>query len=514
MRVALALVAALQVSASACDQKPVATQEPVVVEHPRATPRPPATPESTATPQPLAFPVPTSTPSPTATQIPVPTATATPTNTSVIPSPTATQIPAPTATATPTNTPVPTASVEPDTPSVPVREASPVVQEHELAIVVRGNTVFALDLYRTLAEVEGNFFYSPSSISMALAMTYAGARGETERQMAETLQYHLPQDRLHASFNVLDLSLRAQGARSDGAELRVVNAVWAQDGRAFLESYLDTVTRHYSGGIRRVDFRGMPEGARNSINEWVAAETEDRIKDLIAANAITPSTRLVLANAIYFNAGWQQPFAERATTRQAFSNLDGGESLVPLMRQIARFGYVRGDGFQAVELSYDGGELFMTVLLPDEGRFREFERALDAALLSRVRQDIENRLVRLAMPRFDLGASLNLANTLKEMGMVNAFDDQQAEFQGIDGLSCLAGDDGCLLISHVVHKAFISVDESGIEAAAATAVAVGITRAVAPAEEPIELTIDRPFVFLIQDRATHSVLFIGRIAEL
>ena len=200
--------------------------------------------------------------------------------------------------------------------------------------------------------------------------------------------------------------------------------------------------------------------------------------------------------------------------RHAFFNLDGGESLVPMMRQAARFGYVRGDGFQAVELPYDGGELFMTVLLPDEGRFHEFERALDAALLSRVRQDIENRQVRLAMPRFDLGASLNLADTLKAMGMTNAFDDRKAEFQGMDGLSCLEGDDDCLLISHVVHKAFISVDEAGTEAAAATAVAVGITRAVAADEEPIELTIDRPFVFLVQDRATHSVLFIGRVTEL
>ena len=409
---------------------------------------------------------------------------------------------------------MPTASVELETPSVPVRETSPVVQGHELAAVVDGNTAFALDLYRTLAEAGGNFFYSPSSMSMALAMTYAGARGETERQMAETLQYRLPQDRLHASFNVLDLSLRAQGTHSDRVELRIANAVWAQDGRAFLESYLDTVTRNYSGGIRRVDFRGMPEGARRSINEWVSAETGDRIKDLISSDAITPSTRLVLANAIYFNAGWQRPFAEDATTQDSFFNLDGGEILVPMMRQDARLGYVRGDGFHAVELPYDGGELFMTVLLPDEGRFHEFERVLDAALLSRVRQDIENRQLRLAMPRFDLEASLDLADTLEEMGMTNAFDERKAEFQEIDGLSCLEGDDDCLLISHVVQKAFISVDEAGTEAAAATAVAVGITRAVAPDEEPIELTIDRPFVFLVQDRATHSVLFIGRVTEL
>ena len=305
LRVAFALLATLQVSGSACDQKPVATQESVVAEQSRATSMPTADcsiHSDSAThwrlrsrlllrrlpqrrlrfprPLPLLLPLPLRLPRRRLRTLPCQQH-----------------------------------RWSLDTPSVPVREASPVVQEHELAVVVRGNTAFALDLYRTLAEVEGNFFYSPSSISMALAMTYAGARGETERQMAETLQYHLPQDRLHASFNVLDLSLRDQGERSDGAELRVVNAVWAQDGRAFLESYLDTVTRNYSRGHTAGGLFGDAGGCQETaINAWVAAETGDRIKDLISPDAITPSTRLVLANAIYFNAGWQQPFAKIATT--------------------------------------------------------------------------------------------------------------------------------------------------------------------------------------------------------
>ena len=183
-----------------------------------------------------------------------------------------------------------------------------------------------------------------------------------------------------------------------------------------------------------------------------------------------------------------------------------------MMRQTEYFGYARGGGYQAVDLPYKGGAMSVTILLPDEDRFGEFEASLDSDWLDEILQRLENRRVRLAMPRFELDASLDLAGTLEAMGMSNAFDDKRAEFQGMDGLSCLAGDDECLLISDVVHKAFVSVDEAGTEAAAATAVIIGITRAVQ--EEPIELTIDRPFIFLIRDRETGTVLFLGRIVKL
>ena len=206
------------------------------------------------------------------------------------------------------------------------------------------------------------------------------------------------------------------------------------------------------------------------------------------------------------------PSTRGATSRAPFYALDGGESRVEMMRQTANFGYARGGGYQAVELPYKGGDMSMVILLPDEGRFDEFENSLDSDALGAILQDLETRRVRLAMPRFELEATLDLVGTLEDMDMPNAFDDMKAEFQGMDGLSCLAGHDECLLISEVVHKAFVSVDEAGTEAAAATAVVVGMVKSVP--EEPIELTIDRPFIFLIRDRDTGTVLFMGRLVKL
>ena len=201
------------------------------------------------------------------------------------------------------------------------------------------------------------------------------------------------------------------------------------------------------------------------------------------------------------------------STRGPFYGLDGSESRVDMMRQTTNFSYAQGDSYQAVELPYKGGDMSMVILLPGEGRFAEFEDSLDSAALGPILQELQRRRVRLSMPRFELEAALGLADTLEGMGMPNTFDDRKAEFQGMDGLSCLAGDDECLLISDVVHKTFISVDEAGTEAAAATAVVVGIPKSVI-SEEPVELTIDRPFTFLIRDQETGTVLFLGRVVTL
>ena len=411
--------------------------------------------------------------------------------------------------ATPEPTPFPAV-----TPSVQERDKAPAVVAGDVKKVVAGNTAFALDLYAVLSEEDGNLFYSPYSISLALALAYGGARGATETQMAETLRFDFPQDRLHTAFNALDLELAppSQEKEGGGFELSIANSVWGQEGHGFLQDYLDTLSLNYGGKLRDVDFRGQPQDARIRINDWVSEETGGRIEDLIAPDAIDRFTRLVLANAVYFKAEWHSPFDERATSRAPFYALDGGENRVEMMRQTESFGYARGGGYQAVELPYKGGEMSMVILLPDSGRFAEFESVLESAWLNGVVEDLESRRVRLAMPTFELEASLDLADTLEAMGMPNAFDENKAEFQGMDGLSCLAGDDECLLISDVVHRAFVSVDEVGTEAAAATAVIVGITKSVP--EEPIELTIDRPFIFLIRDRETGTVLFLGRVVKL
>ena len=402
--------------------------------------------------------------------------------------------------------------------SLKTRTLSPGATGPELAELARGNTAFAFDLYRALAQREGNLFYSPHSISLALALTYAGARGETERQMAETLRFSLPQDRLHPAFNALDLALASRGSEAtdgdgDGFRLSIANAVWGQEEHAFSTAFLDILAEQYGGDVQRTDFRSAPEESRVRINDWVASETEGRIASLVPPGAIDALTRLVLANAIYFNATWQLPFDKRATAPLPFYPLRGGEVEASMMRQEGSFGYMRGAGYQAVELLYQGGQISMTILLPDEGRFREIEGLLDASLTDAILENLETRRVLLTMPKFGVEATFNLAGTLSEMGMPDAFDERAADFSGMDGRSCRTGGDQCLLISDVVHQAFVEVDEAGTEAAAATAVIVGVRRAVDPGEL-VTLTVDRPFIFLVRDRATGALLFVGRVSEL
>lgn len=388
------------------------------------------------------------------------------------------------------------------------RVTRPDVPAQDLTELVQGDNGFAFDLYRALREKENrNIFYSPFSISIALAMTWAGARGETERQMAETLHFTLPQDRLHPAFNALDLELaqRGQGARSKdgkGFRLHIINALWGQQGFQFLPEFLDTLARHYGAGLRLLDFAGNPEAARKVINDWVSDQTEGRIRDLIPPGAVDPLTRLVLSNAIYFNAAWAEPFEKNLTTDGPFYLLDGRQVMVPMMRQTAQLGYAEGEGFQVVELPYEGQELAMVIFLPDAGRFEEFENSLDAERVEETWGRLAYGQVTLTMPRFRIESDFGLADTLAAMGMPAAFRPDQADFSGMDGSRDL-------YIRRILHKAFISVDESGTEAAAATAVVIGLT-ALAPRAE---ITVDRPFIFLIRDLRTNTILFVGRVVH-
>ena len=388
------------------------------------------------------------------------------------------------------------------------REALPAVSDADLADLATGNSAFAFDLYQALRGGEGNLFYSPYSISLALAMTYAGARGETERQMAETMQFFLPPDRLHPAFNGLDqaLAMRGQGAagkeEGKGFKLHIANAIWGQQGYPFQQAFLDTLARNYGAGLRLLDFVQAAEEARVTINDWIAEQTEDRIKDLIPAGAIDSMTRLVLTNAIYFNAAWQFPFDEARTEERPFYRLDGSQVSTPMMRASESFGYAAGEGFQAVDLLYDGGELSMVVLLPAEGTFEPFDAALDAEQMSDILRQLSRQQVALSMPKFEFESEFSLSTTLQEMGMVDAFRGS-ADFSGMTGTREL-------YISDVIHKAFVAVDESGTEAAAATAVIMRLSAAPA---EPVHVTVDRPFIFLIRDIETGTILFVGRVMD-
>ena len=393
--------------------------------------------------------------------------------------------------------------------------AVPSAGDADLAGLVDGNSAFAFDLYQALRGQDGNLFYSPHSISLALAMTYAGAGGQTERQMADTLGFSLPRDRLHPAFNDLDLQLASRGEGvqdedGEGFRLNIVNAVWGQQGHSFRKPFLDVLAESYGAGVRQANFREMPEASRLAINDWVAENTADRIRDLIPPDVITPLTRMVLTNAIHFNASWLFPFDESDTRQRPFHLLDGGSVDVPMMRTEEEFGYASGDGYQAVDLPYVGDELSMTVIVPARGRFTEFEDALDAALVDRILTGLEFRSVTLDLPTFEFESQFRLGETLKSMGMSDAFDSAASDFSGMDGRSCLAGDPECLYIRDVVHKAFVSVDEAGTEAAAATAV---MMQAESAPPSRVSVTVDRPFIFLIRDRATGTLLFVGRVEK-
>ena len=393
--------------------------------------------------------------------------------------------------------------------------AAPAVASAELADLVAGNSAFAFDLFRALKAQDGNLFYSPHSISAALAMTSAGAAGETASQMAETLRFLLPGDRLHPAFNALEHELASRGAGVRGQDgerfrLNVVSAVWGQQGHDFRETFLDVLAESYGGGVRPADFGGAPEQSRRAINDWVAERTEDRIRDLIPPGVINPLTRMVLTNAVSFNASWSTPFGEAETRARSFHLLDGSSVAVPTMRTQQELPYAAGDGYEAVDLPYSGHELSMTVIVPDRGRFQAFEDSLDAALVERIIAGLGYRYVTLDLPRFEFESQFRLGEALKSMGMPAAFDSAAADFSGMDGRSCLAGDPGCLYIRAVLHKAFVSVDEAGTEAAAATAVVMQ-TESAGPA--PVSLQVDRPFLFLIRDQATGAILFVGRVVE-
>ena len=386
------------------------------------------------------------------------------------------------------------------------RITSPDVSTSEQTSLAEGNSAFAFDLYQALEEEDGNLFYSPYSISLALAMTYAGARGDTAEQMADTLQFMLEQDRLHPAFNWLDAELASRGEGAEGKDgegfrLNIVNAIWGQKDYEFLSDFLDVLAENYGAGLRILDFVNETEQSRLAINKWVYDQTEECIEDLIPQGTIGALTRLVLTNAIYFNAAWAYPFDEDMTADGQFYLLDGGQVTVPMMKQTESFGYTEGEGYKAVELPYDGGELSMVILLPEAEQFEAFEETLNAQQVDAIISDLKPAEIALTMPQFEFESEFSLKDTLAGMGMPIAFSPYDADFSGMTGKPELS-------ISDVVHKAFVAVDEAGTEAAAATAVIMELT---AMPDPPVEFTIDSPFIFLIYDIETGAILFVGRV---
>jgi len=387
------------------------------------------------------------------------------------------------------------------------RDLSPSAGAEDLSAFASGNTAFAFDLYRTLAAGEDNLFFSPHSISVALAMTYAGAAGDTASQMGSTLHFTLPPDRLHPAFNAYSLDLQARAEQdSEGTpfELSIANSLWGQRAFPFRPEFLDLLGENYGAEMRLVDFAADPEAARLAINQWVSDETREKIQDIVPSGAIDALTRLVLANAIYFKAAWLHAFETDATTSEPFHLFDGSMVEVSMMHQDEAYGYAVREGYRALELPYETGDMSMLIILPDEGQFKTVEEDLSSETIQEIVGDLTYGPVTLSLPRFTYESVFSLREALQGLGMIDAFDPDRADFSGMDG-----GRD--LFIGSVLHKAFVSVDEDGTEAAAATAVIMQLTSAFA--DEPITFTVDRPFIYLIRDGQSGSVLFVGRVMD-
>jgi serpin B len=414
--------------------------------------------------------------------------------------------------------PVPAETDEPAQPgqtgllqSQQERIQQPPAPVQDVAGLVAGNTDFAFDLYQQLAGQDGNLFYSPYSISLALAMTRAGAGGETLAEMDRTLHFSLPAERLHPAFNALDQQLAAKAAdkpeyvNGEPFQLDLANSLWGQSGYDFYPTFLDLLAENYGAGMHLVDFKTGAESARQTINAWVSEHTGQKIQDLLAPGTVDPTTRLVLANAIYFKAGWVFPFEEDQTHAAPFHLLDGGTVDVSMMSQSQDFDYAQGDGWQAVELPYVSQDFSMLLLVPDEGTLAAFEAGLDAGQLADILGRMSSVPVDLQMPRFQFESGFSLQDTLKALGMRQAFDLGQADFSAM-----APGNE--LYIGDVVHKAYVDVNEKGTEAAAATAV-VMLAGAMPQVPEPVVLTIDRPFLFLIRSHSSGTILFVGRVVQ-
>ncbi len=389
-------------------------------------------------------------------------------------------------------------------------DTNPDVADADAEALVDGNTAFGLDLFKRLADAAPaeNLVASPISATAALAMTYAGARGDTATEMAAALHFDLAADKLHPAMNQLSMTLAGRNIaphQTDEGEkslqLSLVNSLWAQNSYPLVPEFLDALAVNYDAGVRLLDFAGDADGSRGVINDWVSAKTNDRIQDLLPSGSIGNTTRLVLVNALYFYGSWATAFDVDQTRTQAFHGL-AGDVQAPTMHAGMELQYAEGADYQVVDVPYDGGKLAMRIVLPATGQLDTVRTAITSEWLAQVDSSMKARPVDLSLPKFSFSwGTTSLKPALEGMGMTSAFS-QQADFSGMNA-------DNELFIGDVLQQAFIGVDEAGTEAAAATAVIVlgnGIP------EDPATFTADRPFVFFIRD-ASGSVLFSGQVTD-
>jgi serpin B len=383
-----------------------------------------------------------------------------------------------------------------------VRESPPTSNTDDVVAVVEGNNQFATDLFAHLQKGRtDNLICSPYSISAALAMTSAGANGETEKQMADVLRLSLPESRLHSAFAALQQRLTS-GDKKDGYQLLVANRLWGQQGYHFLSQFLQRTRAGYGAELAQVNF-SQADAARQTINRWTEERTDHKIKNLIPSGGLTPDTRLVLTNAVYFNGKWMHEFERTSTTDAPFHVSPDQQVTVPTMQQSHSFRYVAADGLQILQLPYGQSKgASMLVLLPDvTDGLGELQKRLTNENLEKWSKTLAATSLTVYLPKFTVTAEFQLRDVLESMGMTLAFDPERADLSGISTQDRL-------FISAVIHKAFVDVNEEGTEAAAATEVSPSMSTMT---EEPVVFRADHPFVFVIRDDRTDSILFLGQV---
>lgn len=361
---------------------------------------------------------------------------------------------------------------------------------------------FAFDLLRQLSEKDTNLCFSPYSLSSALSMTFEGARGVTQREMERVLGFSSDAGNVSASFQQLNRDLMA--ANQDGTRLVIANSLWMQKGMPVLPAFLESMDTYYSAAFYSVDFQKQSESARLNINNWINQSTQGKIPNLLTPGSITSATRMVLASAIYMKARWALPFSEKQTAKQTFFGLDGVVS-VPMMTHTEHYSFFEDTLAQVIDIPYSDGKLAMLCILPlRQVGLQQVEDQISPVLFGRWLRSLTQQRVRLFFPKFKVASALSLEDPLSKMGMPSAFD-SSADFSGIDG-------EKELQISNVVHQAYIAADEAGTEAAAATAVIMNLKASLHEAE-PRVLRINRPFLYIVYEKSSGAILFMGRVVN-
>jgi serpin B len=393
-------------------------------------------------------------------------------------------------------------------------------------LAAKATNGLAVDLHRQLATHNENLCVSPYSIESALAMTFAGADDDTRAEMARVLHFASDSSTVAPSFAALQHSLeemsvktaeltkksREFGGPTEPITLNIANRLFAEKDYDFRQDFLSLVKQNYGAAFEAMDFTANPAGAAQHINKWVADQTRDKIRDLIPENALNKLTRLVLANALYLKAPWTDAFSAKATQPESFHVRGGAPTNVPMMRKTARFGYAKRQGFSAISVPYIGDDLQFLVLLPDEvNGLHTVESKLTADILAECAR-LEAQDIDLHLPKFKLEPpTIALAETLQALGMKTSFDIPQGS-ANFDKMAPRKPND-YLYISNVFHKTFMAVDEKGTEAAAATAVVMMRATAMARPKPPLEVKVDRPFVYAVQHVPSGLCLFLGRVTD-